>query len=83
MVRLLCEAGADKGKADQDGTTPLAIALYFADKHPNGREGVRELVELLLAHDADPAVRTEARCSALEIAREQELDAVVLLLDER
>ena len=88
LVRLLIDAGAGVNKAmgtstldaKYSGTTPLTIALYFADEHPGGPEGAHDLVALLLAHGADPAKHTEAGANALDIAKEQHLDDIAALL---
>lgn len=44
VVRLLCEEGADKEKAVQDGTTPLLVA---------SKNGHLEVVHLLCEQGAD------------------------------
>ena len=54
VVRLLCEAGADKDKANQDGDTALMIASA------DGRLEVARLLREAGA-DKDIAVETGAR----------------------
>ena len=51
-LTALLEAGGNPNVPDQDGHTPLHVALT-----EGGRDGRTEIVEVLLARNADPCVR--------------------------
>ena len=61
-VRLLLEAGADKNKAEQDGTTPLFVA---------SQQGQLEVARLLLESEADQDKARNDDIGPLFIAAQQ------------
>ena len=83
FVRQLLELGADPNHDDGDGFPPLIAALSKLTPHPGSwnRPDVLEVIELLLAHGADPNQRGVNDYTALHKAVEQRsLPAVELLL---
>ena len=60
VVRLLIEAGADKDKANDDGTTPLYVASI---------NGHLEVVRLLVEKGADKDKANNRGVTPLQIAR--------------
>ena len=73
VVRLLCEAGADKDKADVDGLTALTSA---------SREGNLEVVQLLCDAGADKDKAIQSGATALTLACEEGHTEVLRLLYE-
>ena len=71
-VRRLLELGADPNLVPKNRVSGLMKAAG---------NRVPEMVELLLAHGADPTYRGKAGESALDVARRRRSDAVVTLLE--
>ncbi len=83
FVRELLQAGADPNGHENDGFPPLIAALTCSTPAPGAavRTDVHELLELLLAHGADPEQRGINDYSPLHLAAEQgDLRAVEILL---
>lgn len=75
-LRSLLEAGADPNASLADGTTPLMLAL----EQPKSRI---DIVDLLLAHRADPNLQDNEGFTALMIAaQESHLEAMQVLLSQ-
>jgi ankyrin repeat protein len=74
MARTLLHLGADVNAVQAGGFTPL---------HEAAQRGHAGLVELLLAHGADPAARNEAGADAVEIAAQAGHEAVKARLQRR
>ncbi|XP_064382308.1 fibronectin type 3 and ankyrin repeat domains protein 1-like [Halichondria panicea] len=71
VAQVLIEAGANVSKCDKNGKTPLMLASL---------NGFKDLVQLLLANGADPAVKTKLGMSAKDFAQSfNHQDAVELL----
>ena len=68
---LLGPGGADVNKADSDGDTALHCACY---------EGLTEIVQLFLQHNANVSIRNDSDYTALEVVIVSELQDIVKLL---
>jgi hypothetical protein len=73
VVQALLAAGAPVNAADCHGQTALIHVGWY---------GHLELVDLLLAHGADPSLRTTNGSSALDFARALHKDAVATRLEQ-
>lgn len=83
FIRTLLEAGADPNPADHAGFPPLIAALSCSrpGRGSPGRPDVPDILELLLAFDADPNRRGVNDYTPLHMAvGERNLRAVELLL---
>ena len=76
MVRLLLDSGAKIDMTDVRGMTPLMLSV--ATDHPNA-----EVIQILLAHHADPALKSNLGETALDWARKFRNPAVLTALGER
>ena len=74
IVRALVEAGARGNALSGSGTTPLHTAAFLGDT---------EVVELLLAHGADPGIDSKAGKTPIDLAREQGHPEVADLMERR
>ena len=63
----LIKAGAPVNHQQVDGSTPLHGASFY---------GQREIVEMLLEHGADPAIKNKFGCTPAEDARDESVKAV-------
>eukprot|EP00731_Ephydatia_muelleri_P037200 Em0417g1a len=63
----LIKAGAPVNHQQVDGSTPLHGASFY---------GQREIVEMLLEHGADPAIKNRFGCTPAEDARDESIKAV-------
>ena len=63
----LIKAGAPVNHQQVDGSTPLHGASFY---------GQREIVEMLLEHGADPAIKNKFGCTPAEDARDEGVKAV-------
>lgn len=70
VIRELLELGADPTQVDHDGFPPLIAAIASGRRQPEapGRTDVIEIIDLLLAHGADPAQRGINDYTALHMA---------------
>ena len=63
----LIKAGASVNHQQVDGSTPMHGASFY---------GQREIVEMLLEHGADPAIKNRFGCTPAEDARDESIKAV-------
>jgi len=61
-AKALLEAGAHVDPQDKWGNTPLSRAVF-------GKDGTVQLVELLIDHDADPAIENGSGTSPMKLAQ--------------
>ncbi|NMG30753.1 ankyrin repeat domain-containing protein [Aromatoleum evansii] len=83
FIRTLLEIGADPNAPDDGGFPSLIAALSCTNPHPGapGRKDVVEILELLLAFEADPDQRGINDYTALHMAvGERNLPALACLL---
>lgn len=74
LARIVLGAGADANARQQGG---------FAALHEAALNGNMALIELLLAHGADPAITNDKGASPADLARSNGHDAAVRLLERR
>ncbi|HZQ31459.1 MAG TPA: ankyrin repeat domain-containing protein [Mycobacterium sp.] len=73
-VETLLDAGADVDLRDRWGNTPLWRAVYLGT-------GGEKIVDLLLAHGADPTLENNHEVSPLDLARRMGIDDIVTTLE--
>lgn len=73
LARLLLDKGATPNPFDEDGFTPLMVAVITEDSS-------LEMVKLLLEKGADPKVKTKAGWTALTFAQRKGWTEVISLL---
>ena len=73
-VEALLNAGTEVDLRDRWGNTPLWRAVYLGT-------GGEEIVDLLLAHGADPRVKNNHDVSPLDLARRMGIESIVAALD--
>jgi uncharacterized protein len=86
FIRALLTIGADPNPAHDDGFPPLIAALSCCHSQPGwpGRSDTLDIVELLLAFDADPNQRGINDYTPLHMAvAERHLPAIEALLEAR
>ena len=72
-LEYLIERGIDLNIANNEGMTPLMLAALQGDK---------EMVELMIASNADPAIATESGATAYTLAFESGRKLVAFLIAE-
>jgi ankyrin repeat protein len=80
LVRMLLEHGANTGAIDNEGRTPLHLAVYYGDPLA-GYERV-EVVRMLLEHGANVAAEDNEGRTACQIALAKGDEEVMELLSE-
>jgi len=75
IAQILIDWGADVNWIDGEGVTPLILASF---------KGHREVVVLLLAHNADVTVQDQWQRTALDYAlRRGETDAIAQMIQDK